>query len=164
VLVTLWLLAWGEASVANLLSGVVAATVLLVAFPPRHRSDAAVRLSPLGVARLAAYVGGQLVKSNLLMTRQVLRPPSPVVPGVLAHRLHHPADEVITVVSSVIALSPGTMTVDVAPDSSWIYVHFFHLDDIDAARRSLAHLEELAIGAIARDRRQAAPAPTKEAG
>jgi multicomponent Na+:H+ antiporter subunit E len=152
VLVGLWLLAWGDLSLANVLSGVAAATALLVAFPPNRPADGGVHISPLGVARLAWYVVTQLVRSNAVMVGQILRPPSPTRPGVLAHHLHQPTDEVVTVVTSIISLSPGTMTVDVAPDSSTIYIHVFHLDDVDAARRSIARLERLAIGAITRGR------------
>jgi multicomponent Na+:H+ antiporter subunit E len=149
VLVALWLLAWGELSLANVLSGTLAAVALLVAFPARRPDDGDVRLSASGIARLTGYVVVQLVKSNVVMAGQILRPPRPRRPGVLEHRLEHPTDEVITLVSSIIALSPGTMTVDVAPDSSALYVHFFQLDDVEAARRSIADLERLAIGAIA---------------
>ena len=38
ILVALWLLAWGEVSLANVLSGIVVAGVVLVAFPPSRRS------------------------------------------------------------------------------------------------------------------------------
>ena len=155
MLVVLWLLAWGEVSVANVLSGTAAAVALLIAFPARRADHGDVRLNPYGMARLAAYVVVQLLKSNVVMTANILRPPKPAMPGVLKHSLVHPTDEVITVVSSIIALSPGTMTVDVAPDSSAIYVHFFHLDDVAKARQAIAHLEELAIAAIARHKEPA---------
>jgi multicomponent Na+:H+ antiporter subunit E len=161
LLVALWLLAWGDVSVANVLSGGAVAIALLAAFPARRRRDGTVRLSPRGSARLGAHVVGQLVRSNLVMARQILRPPGVVAPAVLAHRLGHPTDEVITLMSSIIALSPGTMTVDVAPDASTIYVHFFHLDDLAAARRSIAELERLVVGAVAR-RPAPTPAPTLE--
>ena len=82
------------------------------------------------------------------MAAQIVRPPSPARPGVLVHRLECATDAVLTLMSSTIALSPGTMTVDVAPDSSSISVHFFHLTDIDGARRSIAHLERLAVAAV----------------
>lgn len=150
VLIALWLLAWGEASVANVLSGAAVAVALLVAFPPRRGAPSEVRISAGGTVRLAAYVAAQLVRSNITMTWQIVRPPEPIAPGVLAHRLDHPTDETITVMSSIIALSPGTMTVDVAPDSSTLYVHFFHLVDPEEARRSIAHLERLTIGALTR--------------
>lgn len=160
-LVLLWLLAWGEASLANVLSGIVVAVVLLVAFRPAQHRSSDVRLSPSGTARILGYVIRQLGTSNLVMARQILRP-TQAAPGVLVHHLGRPSDEVITVMSSVIALSPGTMTVDVGSDSSTIYIHFFHLDDVESARRSLARLEVLSVAALQGRRRVQPQHPTVE--
>ncbi len=155
LLVGLWLLAWGEVSLANLVSGVAVAAALLVAFPPGPRASGGLRFSAIGAGRLAVYVLVQLVISNVVMARQILRRRPDAGPGVLAHRLRQPSEEVVTVMTSVIALSPGTMTVDVSLDSTTIYVHFFRLEDVEAARASLARLENLAVHAIA------APAPVR---
>jgi len=154
LLVALWLLAWGEVSLANVVSGVAAAAALLVAFPPDRRAHARLRFSVTGAGRLAIYVVVQLVRSNVVMAGQILRPRPDVRPGVIAHRLRQPSEEVVTVMTSVIALSPGTMTVDVDPESTTIYVHFFRLYDVDAARTSLGHLEDLAVDAIVAPRRR----------
>jgi multicomponent Na+:H+ antiporter subunit E len=148
LLVALWLLAWGEVTLGNVLSGTAVAAALLVVFPldpPTHRH---LRVSVPGVARLAGHVAAQLVTSNLVMAREVLRPRITANPGVLAHRLETPSEEVVTLVTSVISLSPGTMTVDVDADASTIYVHFLFLDDVDQARASLARLERLVRAAI----------------
>jgi multicomponent Na+:H+ antiporter subunit E len=149
LLVALWILAWGQLTLANLLSGLVIATALLLAFPQRRWGGRHLRLSAAGIVRLTAYVVTQLITSNIVMTRQILRRSTAGRPGVLAHRLRRPSAQVATVMSSIIALSPGTMTVDVAGDSSVLYVHFFELDDIGAARASLARLEQLVNNAIA---------------
>jgi multicomponent Na+:H+ antiporter subunit E len=154
LLVVLWLLAWGELSLANVLSGVVVAAALLVAFPPRRRPGRRVRVHALGALRLAAYVARQLVLSNLLMAREIVRRTPTYRPGVLAHRLQRPSEEIVTLVTSVISLSPGTMTVDVDEVSSTIYVHFYRLADITSARADLARLERLAREAIS------APSPS----
>lgn len=146
ILVVLWLLAWGELSLANVLSGVAVAAAVLVAFPPARRAPGHVRVRPAGTIRLLAYVMGQLVSSNILMTRQILRRHPDARPGVVAHRLRQPSDEAVTVMTSIIALSPGTMTVDVDPTT--IYVHFFRLHDAAAARQQLRRLEQLVAGAI----------------
>lgn len=148
LLVALWLLAWGEITVANVVSGVVVAAALLTAFPLGVRTSSRVRLHAAGMARLGAYVALQLVISNVEMAREILRRRPSAQPGVLAYRLRHPSEEVITLMSSVIALSPGTMTVDVSGDSSTIYVHFLLLHDIEAARADIARLERLAVGAV----------------
>lgn len=152
LLVVLWLLAWGEFSLANVVSGVVAASAVAVAFPlgRQERARVRLRLSLAGVIRLSAYVVSQLVISNVLMTRQILRRDPQAEPGVIAHRLRRPSEEVVTVMTSIIALSPGTMTVDVDEASTTIYVHFFRLRDVDGARRALDRLERLVVAAIAR--------------
>jgi multicomponent Na+:H+ antiporter subunit E len=149
LLVVLWLLAWGQITLANVVSGVAVAGLLLVAFPPARRASGGVRFSIVGAGRLAAYVVVQLVNSNVVMAGQILGRRSQVPAGVLAYRLRRPSEEVVTVMTSVISLSPGTMTVDVDPDSTAIYVHFFLLRDIDAARAGLRRLEDLAVNAIA---------------
>jgi multicomponent Na+:H+ antiporter subunit E len=151
LLVALWILAWGHITLANVLSGVVVTVGLLLAFPPRRRGEDAsnLRYNALGIARLGAYVGAQLVTSNVVMTRQILRRDTARHAGILAHRLQDASEEVATVMSSIIALSPGTMTVDVAPDSSVVYVHFFDLRDVDAARAGLTRLERRVTDAIA---------------
>ncbi len=148
LLTALWLLAWGQITVANVISGIVVATALLIAFPTarplgRHR-----RLRLGGAARLGGYVLAQLVTSNLLMIREVLRRRSSARPGVLAHRLLQPSEEVVTIMTSVIALSPGTMAVDVDEQSTTVYVHFLLLEDIEAARASLRRLERLVAHTI----------------
>lgn len=149
LLVALWLLAWGEASAANIVSGVAVAAALLVVFPPGPRATGGLRFSAIGAGRLAVYVLVQLVISNVVMAGQILRRRPDVRPGVLAHRLRQPSEEVVTVMTSVIALSPGTMTVDVDAESRVVYVHFFLLRDLEAARAGLRRLEELAVRAVA---------------
>jgi multicomponent Na+:H+ antiporter subunit E len=149
LLVVLWILAWGELTLANILSGLVVGAALLLAFPQRRGARSALRLSAVGIVRLVAYVVTQLIESNIVMTRQILRRDTERRPGVLAHRLERPSAHIAAVMSGVIALSPGTMTIDVAGDSSVVYVHFFELDDVDAARAYLVRLEQLVTNAIA---------------
>jgi multicomponent Na+:H+ antiporter subunit E len=161
LLVVLWILAWGQFTLANVLSGVVVAAVLLLAFP-RRRREGSLRFSAAGIARLAGYVVTQLITSNIVMTRQILRRDTARRPGVLAHRLERPSAHVATVMSWVIALSPGTMTIDVAGDSSVIYVHFYELEDVDAARAYLVRLEHLVTSAIAARTDLGRPIATKE--
>lgn len=148
LLVAFWLLAWGDVSVANVASGLVVAAVLLVAFPPHRSAPTGRRLSPPGVARLALYVVGQLVPSNVLVTREILTRRSRVRTGVLAYPLEHPSDEVLSLMAHVIALTPGTMTVEATTEPAVLYVHFLLLDDLDQARRTVARLERLAVGAL----------------
>lgn len=157
LLTALWLLAWGDVSLANVLSGVVVSGALLAAVPPSAAGAVPARIGVLSVVRLVGFVAVQLVTSNLVMIREVLRPRPAIRPGVLAHRLRHPSEHVVTVMTSVISLSPGTMTVDVDESSRTIYVHFLFLDDLAAARAGLERLERLAAGAVDPQRRASTP-------
>jgi multisubunit Na+/H+ antiporter MnhE subunit len=139
------------------------AGALLIAFPPAERAGGGLRFSPAGAARLLVYLHLQLLISNLVMARQILRRRPQSRPGVVAHRLRQPSEEIVTIMTSVIALSPGTMTVDVDSDSTAIYVHFFMLTDVEAARAALARLEDLAVHVITGAATpRPAPDPTKE--
>ncbi len=151
LLVSFWLLAWGEPSVANLASGVLVATVLLVAFPPHRRTGRGSGVNPLGAARLVLYVLAQLGPSNVLVARQIVSRRSQIRTGVLAYPLHDPSDEVLSLMAHVIALTPGTMTVEATRAPAVLYVHFLLLDDVDRARRTVARLERLAVAALGRD-------------
>ena len=160
LLVALWLLAWGEFSIANVVSGIVVAAGLLAAFPTTRVARRDLRPSFRGIARLALYIVAQLVISNVVVTREILRRRTRLAPGVLAHRLASPSDDVITVMTSIISLSPGTMTADVDPDGATVYVHFLLLRDVDAARAGLVRLEALVIAALGAPR-SAPPAEVK---
>lgn len=146
-LVALWLLAWGEVSVGNVVSGLAVAAALLVAFPARG-AVAGSGISVVGSARLVVYVLVQLVPTNVLVVREVLARRSRIRAGVLAYRVQNPSDEVMSLVANVIALTPGTMTVEATRDPPTLYVHFLLLDDVEEARRGIARLERLAVAAL----------------
>ena len=90
----------------------------------------------------------QLATSNVVMTREVLRRHPARHPGVVAHHLDAPSEVVVTMMTNIISLSPGTMTVDVDDEASTVYVHFLFLDDVDRARAQLDRLEGLVRAAV----------------
>ena len=148
VLLGLWLLAWGEVSVANVVSGVVLIAVLLAAFPSARRSGPRVRVHPIALVRLGGYVLAQLTVSNVLVAREIVSRRSRVRTGVVGYRVQQPSDLTLTLMANIVALAPGTMPVDVTDDPPVLYVHFLLLSDVDAARRTMARLEQLIVAAI----------------
>jgi multicomponent Na+:H+ antiporter subunit E len=147
LLLAVWLLAWGEVTTANVLTGLVLIGVLLVAFPaPRPRSTRG-RLRPAAIARLVGYILHNLVVSNVLVARQILARRSRVNTGVIRYEVECGDDFVITLIANIIALTPGTMTVDATRQPPVLLVHFLLLDDVETARQSIAHLERLVVAA-----------------
>jgi multicomponent Na+:H+ antiporter subunit E len=160
LLVGLWLLAWGHVTVANIVSGIVVAAALLVAFPATRRGRPRTRVHPIAVGRLLLYVLGQLVVSNVIVARGILSRRSHIRTGVIAHRVQHPSDALLTLIANIIALTPGTMTVDVTREPPIIYVHFLLLSDVDDARRVIARLERLVFAAVGDPETAVAPTTT----
>lgn len=149
-LMVLWLLAWGEITPVKVVSGLVLATVILAAFPSGATDPQRVRLSPVGLVRLSAYVAWQLVSSNVLVAREIVTPGTKVHTGVLAHDLDGVPDAAMSLIANIIALTPGTMTVELTRRPRVIFVHFLLLDDEDAARASIERLRVLVTAALYR--------------
>ena len=152
VLVTVWVLAWGSLTWANLMSGIAVALAVLalvpeVGHPALHRPRRPV-VRPLRALRLLARIVGDVVASNMELTREVVTPRSGVATGVVRVPLAGCSDEVVTIVASLVALTPGTMPVDVARDPTVLYVHVLHLDDAEAVRRSIWSLRDQVLRAF----------------
>jgi multicomponent Na+:H+ antiporter subunit E len=67
----------------------------------------------------------------------VLGPHRRLKPALLAVPLDVRSDAEIAMLANLITLTPGTLSVDVAPDRSALYVHCLGVDDPDAMRREI---------------------------
>lgn len=149
VLMAIWLLLWGELSVANVLSGALVAVLLLVAFPADHDVvGVRHRVRPFGVARLALFVLQDLLRSTVGTALEVLRRNTKGRTGVVACPLRVNNDGLVTFLANVIALSPGTMPIEVGYRPHVIFVHTLHAAEPEKIRAFVARLEELAVRAV----------------
>ena len=146
-LVTAWVALWGELTVANRLSGLTLGSMLLLVFPMRPRGvPGAVR--PGAAVRFAGYFAWKLVEASAVVTWEVLTPTNRINEGIVAIPIQGVSDTLTTLVANAISLTPGTLTLEVRQDPTVLYVHVLHLDDIEAVRRDVHHLEVLAIRAF----------------
>lgn len=149
VLVIIWTLLWGEASAANVVSGVLVAGLLLVAFPLDHGIVAVRhRLRPIAAVRLAAFFLTDLLLSTLTTAVDVVRPRTRVRTGIVACPLRVENDGLVTFLANLIAVSPGTMPIEVVYRPHVIYVHSLRGVDPDEVRSFVARLEELSVMAL----------------
>lgn len=135
-LVFAWIAVTGEVSVANLLEGAVLAglLVLLLRVPVRRR----LRLEKLPKALgLLGYFLKEILVSNAAVARILLSPVSSLTPGIVAVPLDLKSDAGITVLANLVTLTPGTLSLDVSPDRTTLYVHAIHVEDPDAFRREV---------------------------
>jgi multicomponent Na+:H+ antiporter subunit E len=147
-LVVLWVFLWGDLSVANVLSGIGVSVALLIAFPLAPVEQVEHRVHVGAVLVLGAYFVEELVRSSLRVAADVLRGPSAVRTGIVSCPLRVDAVGLVTFMANLIALSPGTMVIDVTQDPTVLHIHVLVLDDPEKVRARVAHLEELAVAAI----------------
>jgi multicomponent Na+:H+ antiporter subunit E len=148
VLVAIWVLAWGSLSWANLLSGLAVCVALFLALPELRHAGRRVVVRPLPLVRLAVRWLRDIVVANAQVTREVLTPRPRMSTAVVRVPLPGSSDEMLTVLANLVAMTPGTMPVDVERNPPAIFVHVLHFDDVDRVRREIWSLRDQILEAF----------------
>jgi multicomponent Na+:H+ antiporter subunit E len=89
------------------------------------------------VISLALYFLWQLLLANLRVAYDVLTPGQHARPGVVAIPLDARTDSEITLLSNLLTLTPGTLSIDVSYDRNELYIHALYIHDPDEVRRQI---------------------------
>lgn len=81
---------------------------------------------------LAIYFIKELVKSCIIVARDCVARHPRLNPAIVRMPLDAESDLEIFLVANLISLTPGTLTLDVAPDRSFLVVHSIYARDPDA--------------------------------
>jgi len=77
------------------------------------------------------YFIKELILSNLYFAYDIITPDDKSIPGIIALDLDAKTDLEITLLSSFITLTPGTLSLDVSDDKSKLYIHAVYIKDRD---------------------------------
>lgn len=92
----------------------------------------------------------ELILSNISVLRVVLRPKLDIQPMIFALPTSLKHDWEITLLSSLITLTPGTLVINVSDDQKTLYIHAIDVDDVDDAINSIKNSFEKAIKEVSR--------------
>ncbi len=148
LLLAIWLLLWGELSPANVVSGLAVVAAVMVVVPDARFRLGRPYLRPLWIARLGARILVDVVRANVEVTREIIGRQNSMTTGIVAVALPGCSDGLLTFVANVLALTPGTMAIEVDRSPGVIYVHALHLSDVESLRRDVRSLAALAIMAF----------------
>ena len=81
------------------------------------------------IAQLLARFAYELVLSNIVVARAVLRPHLEIRPGIVRYPTELQTDLAITTLANMITLTPGTLTLDVSADRKELYIHTLNIRD-----------------------------------
>jgi multicomponent Na+:H+ antiporter subunit E len=89
------------------------------------------------IIRFASFFAWQLVLANLRVTYEILTPSHTMRPAVVAVPLDITRPAAITLLANIITLTPGTLSLDVAPNGNMLYVHAMHVQDADSFQQEI---------------------------
>jgi len=79
----------------------------------------------------------ELLKANIRVAKDILTPKDYMTPGLIRLPLDAKSDIEITLLASIISLTPGTLTIDVSADKKAMYIHAMYISDADDFRREI---------------------------
>ncbi|WP_320777972.1 Na+/H+ antiporter subunit E [Streptomyces sp. CRN 30] len=131
----LWVLLWGSAGALVMIGGLLVAVAVVLAFPlPAVLPGAVPR--PVPAARLLLHLLTDLVRSGVIVARQVLRHGGRTTAAVIEIPLHADSDLMVTAVAELTSVSSGTLVVEIDRRRSRLYVHALPMaDGQDITRR-----------------------------
>jgi multicomponent Na+:H+ antiporter subunit E len=143
-----WVMLWDQVTIANVAGGLLVGAGMLIAFPLPSGHEPRLTVRPIACVRLAAGVLGQLVTSNLLISREIVSRNTRLRTGIVAVRMRTDSPKLLSTVANILALSPGSMAVAASNGPPTLYVHFLALDDVVEVRRRVERLERRIIEAF----------------
>jgi multicomponent Na+:H+ antiporter subunit E len=132
-----WAALQGEFSLANLLTGYAAGYVILALLARGGVLPSTFTARTGHALGLAGFFVRELVLANIRVAVDVLRPHGAIRPAVVAVPLDVTTDREILLLSMLINITPGSVTIDLSDDRRTLYVHVMHVTSPEATRREI---------------------------
>ncbi len=136
LLALIWSAMTGAFTLPNLAAGFVFGYVALLILKPLLGESAYYSKFPRTISFLAYFLK-EVVVSSLRVAWDVITPTHYNRPGIVAIPLEARTDLEVTLVANLISLTPGTLSLDVAPDRRTLYIHAMFAENPDAIRREI---------------------------
>jgi multicomponent Na+:H+ antiporter subunit E len=136
LLALVWAALQGEISLVNLLVGYVVGYALLALLARGGVLPPTLARRTLHALRLAAFFAWELLLANVRVAADVLGG-NRIEPAVVAIPLDVTSDGEILLLSMLINITPGSVTIDLANDRRTLYVHVMHMQSAEQTRREI---------------------------
>jgi len=141
LLALLWMFMWGSFGVYQLLTGMIVGylVILLISRIAGYKGYGT-RLTDLLL--FALYFVRILVKANLEVAWEVITPGHRMSPRFIRYPVDGLTDIQITVLANAISLTPGTLSVDLADQKEYLYIHAMYARDREQAVLAIDELRD----------------------
>ncbi len=152
-LVVVWVLLWGDLTVANVLAGAVVAVAVTGALRMTP-IDFHGRLRPWGLVVLVARFAWDLLVASAEVSWLALRPRHTPRGAVIGVQLRSHSDLYLTMTAELCSLVPGSLVVEAHRLTGMLYLHVLDVEQsggVEAARQAVLDQEERVLRAFASD-------------
>ena len=132
-----WAALQGQVTLGNLLVGYGLGYVILTMLARGGVMPSTLASRTARAAGLAVYFAWELLLANVRVARDVFRPRTSIAPAVIAIPLDVTSDAEILLLSMLINITPGSVTIDLSDDRRTLYVHVMHMKSADESRREI---------------------------
>lgn len=94
-------------------------------------------IKPFRVIQFLGFYVVTLWRANIRVALDILTPGFRMQPGFIAIDLQTRNDFEILVLSNLVSMTPGTLTVDVSEDGKRLFIHATYLADAELVRRQI---------------------------
>lgn len=129
-----WAALQGEVTTENLLVGCALGYAVLALLAKGGVLSPAFRNRAARVLGLAGFFIWELMVANVRVARDVLSPRTTIRPAVVAIPLDITSDAEILLLSALINITPGSVTIDLSADRRTLFVHVMHMSSPEASR------------------------------
>jgi multicomponent Na+:H+ antiporter subunit E len=128
LLMLVWVALTGSFAIGNFIFGFALSFAVMWVI---RRRDQPSQYFPrlIKVIGVVLYFLYELIKANLQVALDVLKPKPVMRPGIVKIPLHAKTDLEITLLANMISLTPGSLIIDVSDDKKVLYVHAIDIDD-----------------------------------
>ena len=130
VLTFIWTLLTGDFHWYNFILGFVLSLIFLWVTDHSNKTTRYFWYFPKVISFLFFFIY-ELTKANIQVAYEVITPTHNMKPGIVKIPLDLETDVEITLLASLITLTPGTLSLDVSKDKKVLYVHSMYVHDRD---------------------------------
>lgn len=105
------------------------------------------RRLPAAIVLLVVLVR-DLVAANLRVAIEIITPGFQMHPGIVRVPTRTRTPMEATILANLITMTPGTLTLEVDPETFDLYVHTLYLDDVEEFRAGIARTEDRLLKAM----------------
>jgi len=131
-----WAALQGEITLVNLVVGYIAGYAILALLAGGGVMPSTLVSRTRHGFSLAAFFAWELLLANFRVATDVLRH-NKIQPAVVAIPLDITTDGEILLLSMLINITPGSVTIDLSDDRRTLYVHVMHMKTAEATRREI---------------------------